>query len=91
MASRRSARCGVRCACEGLPQRGACLGDGLLALIEHGGHAKKAVDHPIIAGACGRHPRLLQALGIGFTFIAERIILGRNHQRRRQALEVFGD
>jgi hypothetical protein len=48
------------------------------------------VDHAIVTAIRRRHTGFLEALGIGGTLIAQRITLGRNHQRWRQATDIPG-
>src|SRR5262249_46544445 len=73
-----------------LLQRCRRLSDGQFALIEHCRHAEKAVNHAVVTTIGRRYTGFLKALGIGSALIAQRITLGRNHQRWRQAAEIPG-
>src|SRR5262245_47871104 len=71
-------------------QRCRRLSDGQFALIEHRRHAEKAVNHAVVTAIGRRYTGFLEALGIGSALIAQRITLGRNHQRWRQTTELPG-
>jgi hypothetical protein len=69
-----------RC-CEDLSQRCGRFVKGLFALVEQGWHAKKAVDHAIVAAVLRWHSGGLEALSIGLPLIAQRVHFGGNDQR----------
>ena len=45
---------------------------------------------PFVARQCDRHTRLAQPARVGLALIAQRIVLGRDHQSRRQPCQTFG-
>ena len=52
-------------------------------------HQRESVGHPFVPGRTDGYAGLLQPGGVGFTFIAERVIFGRDHQSWGHAAQVL--
>ena len=52
-------------------------------------HLQEAVHHAVRAEVAGRDPRRAQTLGVGFRFVAQRVVFGGDDQCRRQPGEIL--
>src|SRR5438105_4588994 len=65
------------------------LHDRLLALLEHAGELEEAVQHAVVAGGLRLHARAAQPGGVLLTLVPQRVVLRRDHERRRQPAQVL--
>src|SRR5262252_5807496 len=77
-------------AVEAVSEEATQLVEQVLAAVDHGRHPNEAVDHALVLGKAHRHSRFLQLLVISHTFVAQRVELAHDDQRRRQARQGFG-
>src|SRR5271170_1670913 len=73
-----------------LAQLGGDFRNRPLTRVEHRRHANEAMAYALVARDFYRDAGLAQGLTVSLAFITQRIITGRQHQRRWQALQVFG-
>ena len=60
----------------------------LAARVEGGGQADEPVDHPVVPARLDRDTGITQPLRVGLAFVAERVVLGGDHDRRRHAPQL---
>src|SRR4051812_26893073 len=69
-------------------QRARHLDQGVARGAADAGHVDEAVDQPVEAAQDDRHAGLTQRGGVGLALVAQRVERGRDHHRRRQAVEL---
>ena len=52
-------------------------------VINHFAHQQKPVNHTRIPGNLNRYTGVLQSVSVGFAFVPQRIVFGRNYKGRR--------
>src|SRR5689334_6730069 len=60
------------------------------ARVERGRQTEEAVDQPVVAMPNRRHARILEPAGVRLALIAQRVVLGGDHERGRDTCDVAG-